>query len=270
MEHRPSPSGSSPPSWTRRCAPASHAERVAGELFDVASLLRSEPALRRFADRRVAAGRGQAGLRPAGLRGQGRRRDAGAGHQRGGDAAGPSTRDLPDALERLSEITVGHVGRQGRRPAGRRAVRCSARRSAANPDLRDALADPARSTRGQGGAARLAARRQGAPGDGGARQAGARRHLPDASPARSRRTAQVAAQAQRRGRRHGARRRSRSATPSGTDWPRRSSQQYGRQVHLNEIVDPDVLGGMRVEIGDDVIDGTVSSRLDDARRKLVG
>jgi len=27
---------------------------------------------------------------------------------------------------------------------------------------------------------------------------------------------------------------------------------------------------MRVEIGDDVIDGTVSSRLEDAHRKLVG
>jgi F-type H+-transporting ATPase subunit delta len=47
-------------------------------------------------------------------------------------------------------------------------------------------------------------------------------------------------------------------------------QQYGREIHVNEIVDPTVLGGIRVEIGDDVIDGTVSSRLDDARRKLVG
>ena len=46
--------------------------------------------------------------------------------------------------------------------------------------------------------------------------------------------------------------------------------QYGREIHLNEIVDPSVIGGMRVEIGDDVFDATVSSRLDDARRKLVG
>ena len=46
--------------------------------------------------------------------------------------------------------------------------------------------------------------------------------------------------------------------------------QYGRPVHLNLLVDPSVLGGIRVEIGDDVIDGTVSSRLDDARRRLVG
>lgn len=48
------------------------------------------------------------------------------------------------------------------------------------------------------------------------------------------------------------------------------SSQYGRPVHLNVVVDPAVLGGIRVEIGDDVIDGTVASRLDDARRKIAG
>lgn len=48
------------------------------------------------------------------------------------------------------------------------------------------------------------------------------------------------------------------------------SRQYGRPVHLNVVVDPEVVGGIRVEIGDDVIDGTVSSRLADARRLLAG
>ena len=48
------------------------------------------------------------------------------------------------------------------------------------------------------------------------------------------------------------------------------SRQYDRDVHLNVVIDPDVIGGIRVEIGDDVIDGTVSSRLDEARRKLAG
>ena len=48
------------------------------------------------------------------------------------------------------------------------------------------------------------------------------------------------------------------------------STQYGRPVHLNIQVDASLLGGMRVEIGDDVIDGAVVSRLDDARRRLAG
>ena len=43
-----------------------------------------------------------------------------------------------------------------------------------------------------------------------------------------------------------------------------------REVHLNVVVEPELLGGMRVEIGDDVIDGTVAARLDEARRRLVG
>jgi F-type H+-transporting ATPase subunit delta len=41
-------------------------------------------------------------------------------------------------------------------------------------------------------------------------------------------------------------------------------------VHPNVVVDPEVIGGVRVEIGDDIIDGTVVSRLDDARRRLAG
>jgi F-type H+-transporting ATPase subunit delta len=45
---------------------------------------------------------------------------------------------------------------------------------------------------------------------------------------------------------------------------------YGRPVHLNVVVDPDVIGGIKVAIGGDVIDGTIASRLDDARRKIAG
>ncbi len=48
------------------------------------------------------------------------------------------------------------------------------------------------------------------------------------------------------------------------------ARQYDRPVHLNVVVDPEVVGGVKVEIGDDVIDGTVASRLDDARRRLAG
>lgn len=45
---------------------------------------------------------------------------------------------------------------------------------------------------------------------------------------------------------------------------------YGRQVHLNIDVDPAVQGGVRVQIGDEVIDGTVASRLEGARQGLEG
>ena len=46
------------------------------------------------------------------------------------------------------------------------------------------------------------------------------------------------------------------------------TKQYGSEVQLHVVVDPDLVGGMRIQIRDDVIDGTVSGRLDDAGRKL--
>jgi F-type H+-transporting ATPase subunit delta len=46
--------------------------------------------------------------------------------------------------------------------------------------------------------------------------------------------------------------------------------QYGRPIWLNIDVDPDVVGGIRVEVGGEVMDGTISSRIDEARRRLAG
>jgi F-type H+-transporting ATPase subunit delta len=48
------------------------------------------------------------------------------------------------------------------------------------------------------------------------------------------------------------------------------SKQYGTTVQLHVVVDEDLIGGLRVEIGDDVIDGTVLSRLAEAQRRLAG
>lgn len=44
----------------------------------------------------------------------------------------------------------------------------------------------------------------------------------------------------------------------------------GRTVRLNVAVDPEVLGGVYVKVGDEVIDGTVASRLQQARRVVLG
>jgi F-type H+-transporting ATPase subunit delta len=48
------------------------------------------------------------------------------------------------------------------------------------------------------------------------------------------------------------------------------SARYGASVTLNTVVDPTVVGGLRVQIADNVIDATVSSRLADLRQRLAG
>ncbi|MDT0270002.1 F0F1 ATP synthase subunit delta [Streptomyces sp. DSM 44915] len=48
------------------------------------------------------------------------------------------------------------------------------------------------------------------------------------------------------------------------------SRLYGRQVQLNLDVDPTVLGGISVRIGDDVIHGTIGDRLEEVTRRMAG
>ena len=43
----------------------------------------------------------------------------------------------------------------------------------------------------------------------------------------------------------------------------------GKNVRLNVAVDPTIIGGFSVKIGEDIIDGTIASRLEDARRALL-
>jgi F-type H+-transporting ATPase subunit delta len=244
----------------------SHAEKVAGELFTIASLLRAEPSLRRVATDASLAPEAKQGMIQQVLGGKvddvtmtllvsavARRWTA--------------TRDLPDALERLSEVTlVRSVGDQADQLADE--IFAVGRTVTANPDLRDALSNPARSIEDKaalvdtllGGKvlpATVVLAKQALVGTYRTMTAALENYR------------QVAASVQGEG----------VATVhvvqslSDAERERLSralSAQYGREIHLNEIVDPRVIGGMRVEIGDDVFDATVSSRLDDARRKLVG
>lgn len=48
------------------------------------------------------------------------------------------------------------------------------------------------------------------------------------------------------------------------------SRIYGREISVSVDVDPSVLGGLRVQVGDDVIDGSVAGRIDDIQRRFAG
>ena len=45
---------------------------------------------------------------------------------------------------------------------------------------------------------------------------------------------------------------------------------FGRELRLDVVVDPAVVGGIRVQVGDEVVDSTVSSRINDLHRRLAG
>jgi F-type H+-transporting ATPase subunit delta len=66
----------------------------------------------------------------------------------------------------------------------------------------------------------------------------------------------------------------RSAIPLDDEQVRRLAasleQSTGRSVEVKVVVDPDVVGGLVVRMGDTVIDGTVARRLADMRTAMTG
>jgi F-type H+-transporting ATPase subunit delta len=244
----------------------SDAARVGGDLFTVATLLRAEPGLRRVATDVSVETPAKQGLVAELLGGK---IDAAALEivQSAVGRRWTVSRDLADALERLSEVALV-------RSAGDDSARLSdelfafSQVVAENPSLRDALSDRSRSVEDKAALVRSLLDGKALPVTITlATQAlhGTYRTVGTALASYQ----QVAADA------HG----EKVATVhvahslSGDDRQRLTdalSRQYDRPVHLNVVVDPTVLGGIRVELGDDVIDGTVASRLDDARRKLAG
>lgn len=241
-------------------------ERIGNDLFSVAQLVRSDGALRRVMTDPSILSEAKQGL---------------VGDVFGAKIAEGSlqllksatgrrwtvNRDLADGLERISEISVV-------KSAGEQAGQLSdelftvGRLINDNPELRDALSDPARSAHDKAGLvesilngkalpATVTLTRQALAGTYRTVSAALRQYQQVAAAVYNERVAEV-----------------RVARPlSVADRQRLTdalSRQYGRAVHLNEVIDPDVIGGLRVEIGDDVIDGTVSSRLSDAGRRLAG
>jgi len=63
-----------------------------------------------------------------------------------------------------------------------------------------------------------------------------------------------------------------SATPIGDKQLGRIaaalSKANGRALRINHVIDPSIVGGIRVQIGDEVIDGSVATKLNDLRLQL--
>ncbi|NNC13200.1 F0F1 ATP synthase subunit delta [Planctomonas sp. JC2975] len=60
-------------------------------------------------------------------------------------------------------------------------------------------------------------------------------------------------------------------TPAQLDRLRLSlAARYGRTPRFDVTVDPELVGGLRVQVGDEVIDGSISNRLADLRLRLAG
>lgn len=242
--------------------------RVGDDLFGVADVLRREPSLRRTAT--------DASLQPdakAELMRQifGARLD-GASIEIVGSAARlrwAATRDLGDALEHLGVVAlVRSADRAGQADALEDQLFGFGRMVTESPELRDALTDPARSREDKRALLRGLLDGKVAP---------ATLRLAEQSVSGTHRTVLLAVEEYQKIAAEHRRRLTATVTVArelGAQDAQRLqgalARQYGRPVQLNVAVDPDVMGGIRVEIGDDVIDGTVVSRLDDARRRIAG
>lgn len=242
------------------------AGKVGTDLFAVAGLIRSEPGLRRALTDGSVTGEAKEGLGRQVLEGNisSGALDLTASAVRHRWTAG---RDLADALEHLGVMAVVKSAGESDEQLESELFEVG-RLIDQNPSLRDALSDPARSREDKRGLvqdllkdkahlATVALVEQALAGS--YRTVGVALHE----------FQKVAADV------HGQRVATVRVARAMSDQEEQRladalSRQYDRPVHLNIVVDPELIGGVRVEIADDVIDGTVASRLDGARRKLAG
>ena len=244
---------------------AGSVEGLAGELYSVAGLLRNEPALRRFLADPTVATEAKTGL---------------VGQVFGGKVSAPaadllksvaeqrwtSAGDVPNAVERLSEVaTVLGVGDHRALVDDLFGI---GRTINGNPELRDALSDPTRTTEDRAGLlknvlgtavspAALSLAQQSLGGSYGSVPKALESYRRLAADVNGEGVATVTVAAP-------------LTEEQSTRLAAALGKLYKRAIHTNTVIDPALLGGVKVEIGDDVIDGTIASRLDEAGRLLAG
>jgi F-type H+-transporting ATPase subunit delta len=238
---------------------------VGEDLFGLAGVLRSTPSLRRVVTDISIEGPAKAEL----VRGlfEGKVDPISLGLLTSAvDQRWTATRDLPDVLEHLGVIATVRSADD----AGRVADELFAidQLLVENPDLRGTLADPTRNLEDKRGLLRGLLKN---------RTLSASARLAEQSLTGTHRTASVAIREYQKiaagvhGESVAVVRVARELPDAELDRLRTTlTTQYGRDVHLNVVVEPELIGGLRVEIGDDVIDGTVANRLHEARRRLAG
>jgi F-type H+-transporting ATPase subunit delta len=237
-------------------------------LLAAAEVLRSQAALRRAVTDPTMAGEAKAGLARtvfgAHLDKAAIELVASATTTRWGSSV-----DLPDALGQLGVVAiVKGADRAGDGDRVEEELFAFGRAVTENHDLRDALSDPARTVAdkqalvrslltGKATAATQRLAEESVMGTFRTVSAAIDEYTRAAAVARDRLVATV-----------------RVAHPLSEDQSSRLASALGaeqqRPVHLNMIVDPAVVGGIHVEIGDHVVDGSISSRMDDARRRVAG